>query len=302
MISVAMTTYNGGRYIREQLDSVLSQSLRDFELVVCDDCSADDTWDILEKYGKRDERIRIYRNKVNLGFKRNFEEAVKLCRGEFVAFCDQDDIWTANHLEVLYNNIGDKAVCVANAAIIDGNGREMGFKLSDFMGIRHFPEKDLDKAYVLFYFLNPFPGCNTMFRKSFLDFAYPIRDGRIRYHDSYALALACVSEAGLVYVDEVTMLYRFHKESVTSGAKRRMCSPYRCCLRKLATAPHARSNYVPDRIYFCREILGKNANLTREQHDFLTQAFRYHARRDKLWGRLLNFMFDLRHFRVMYMR
>lgn len=297
-----MATYNGSKYIRKQLDSILSQSLQDFEVVVCDDCSTDDTWNILEKYMKRDKRIHLYRNKKNIGYRKNFEGLVKLCRGEFVAFCDQDDIWMANHLEVLYNNIGDNSVCTANARIIDENGREMGFKLSDYTGIKHFSINDLDKAYIYFYYLNPFPGCNTMYRKSFLDFAYPIKDERIKLHDTYADALACVSGAGLVYVDEVIMLYRFHKDSVTSGSKKRFMSPFRCCLRKLATDPQVTHNYVADRKYYCKEIFNKKINFSHKQYDFLKQAYRYHVRRNTFWGRFLNFIFDIRHFRVIYMR
>lgn len=229
MISIAMATYNGAKYIREQLDSILSQTVQDFELVICDDCSIDETYSIIEEYARKDSRIRIYKNEKNLGYRKNFEGLVKLCKGEFIAFCDQDDIWKGDHLKILYDNIGNKAVCTANAEIIDSNGKSMGFKLDDFTGLKHFPNDDLSKAYVYFYYLNPFPGCNTLFRKSFLEMAYPIKDSRIKLHDTYADALACVCGAGMNYVDEITMLYRFHKSSVTSGSKGgRYMSPFRC--------------------------------------------------------------------------
>lgn len=302
MISIAMATYNGSKYIREQLNSILTQSFQDFELVICDDCSTDTTWDILEEYAKSDNRIRLHRNEKNIGYRKNFEGLVKLCQGEFIAFCDQDDIWETNHLEVLYKNIGNKAVCTANADIIDGEGKPMGFKLSEYTGLKHFPENDLDKAYVYFYYLNPFPGCNTMFRKSFLEFAYPINDERIKLHDIYADALACICGAGINYVDEVTMRYRFHKDSVTSGSKKRFMSAFRCCLRKLATDPRRTHNYVTDRDAYCTEMVAKNMDLKPNQARFLKQAHRYHARRNTLRGRFLNFIFDLAHFRLIYMK
>ena len=69
MISVAMATYNGERYIRLQLDSILNQSVRDFEVVVCDDCSTDATWDILQEYQSKFPSIRCFKNEKNLGFK-----------------------------------------------------------------------------------------------------------------------------------------------------------------------------------------------------------------------------------------
>ena len=66
MISIAMATYNGEKYLREQLDSILKQTYSDFELIICDDCSKDATWEILEKYAQNDQRIRIYKSKRNL--------------------------------------------------------------------------------------------------------------------------------------------------------------------------------------------------------------------------------------------
>ena len=79
-----MATYNGERYIRQQLDSILNQSVRDFEVVVCDDCSSDATWDILQEYQSRFPSIRCFRNEKNLGFKANFEKAIKAIYQAFV--------------------------------------------------------------------------------------------------------------------------------------------------------------------------------------------------------------------------
>lgn len=101
-----MATYNGEKYIREQIDSILTQSVQDFEIVVCDDCSSDSTVKILREYEKKDSRIKIFVNEKNLGFLKNFEKAVSLCSGEKIAFSDQDDIWTKDHLDVLQNAFG----------------------------------------------------------------------------------------------------------------------------------------------------------------------------------------------------
>ena len=68
MISIAMTTYNGEKYLKEQINSILNQVYKDFELIICDDCSNDSTWEILTEYEQLDKRIKIYRNDQNLGF------------------------------------------------------------------------------------------------------------------------------------------------------------------------------------------------------------------------------------------
>ena len=96
-----MATYNGGKYLREQLDSILTQTITDWELVVCDDCSKDSTVEILTSYQEQDDRIKIFVNEKNLGFKKNFEKAIGLCSGDYIALADQDDIWHENHLLII---------------------------------------------------------------------------------------------------------------------------------------------------------------------------------------------------------
>ena len=107
MISIAMATYNGEKYLREQIDSILNQTIQDFELIVCDDCSTDTTWNILLEYQSQDKRIKCYRNEENLGFKKNFEKAIKLCTGEYIALSDQDDIWLEEKVETMIGIMND---------------------------------------------------------------------------------------------------------------------------------------------------------------------------------------------------
>ena len=82
LVSVAMATYNGERFIKEQIDSILRQTIQSIEIVICDDCSTDNTWEILQEYAKYDLRFKIYRNDTNLGFCKNFEKAISLCHGD----------------------------------------------------------------------------------------------------------------------------------------------------------------------------------------------------------------------------
>ena len=98
--SVAMATYNGERYLREQLESVARQTLPPFELVVCDDGSADSTLRILDEFARSAPfPVHVHRNQRNLGYGDNFLRAISLCRGEWIALCDQDDVWLDHKLE-----------------------------------------------------------------------------------------------------------------------------------------------------------------------------------------------------------
>jgi glycosyltransferase involved in cell wall biosynthesis len=107
LVSVALCTCNGEAYIEAQLASVLAQTHRALELVVVDDASTDRTVEILAEAARRDERIRVHRNPQRLGVNANFERAFSLCRGDFIAPCDQDDVWSAKKLESLLAAIGD---------------------------------------------------------------------------------------------------------------------------------------------------------------------------------------------------
>lgn len=302
MISIAMATFNGAKYICEQIDSILLQTIQDFELVINDDCSTDNTWEIVNDYALKDKRIRIFKNTENIGYRRNFEKLVMQCEGDFIAFCDQDDIWLPNHLEVLYNNIGNFDACSADAAIINAEGLPMHRKLSDFTRLKHWPTKALEQAYTYFYYRNPFPGCNTMYRASFLLQAYPINDNTIQLHDTWADALACISGKGINYVNEVIMYYRFHDSSVTAGSKKTLRqSPIKCFLRKFISGPQSSNfRYVKDRKQYCEEIFNRKFVLNQEQTDFLNQAYRYHSRRNSLLGRFQNMLFDITHYKNIY--
>jgi glycosyltransferase involved in cell wall biosynthesis len=101
LVSVALCTYNGSAYLREQLDTILQQTYSHIELVVVDDVSTDDTLSILKEYAAKDHRIQLYVNESNLGFNLNFQKAISLCKGEWIAIADQDDIWDKQKIETM---------------------------------------------------------------------------------------------------------------------------------------------------------------------------------------------------------
>lgn len=114
MISVAMTTYNGERYVEKQVRTLLEQTLVPDEIIICDDGSTDATIRILERLAGENSCISLHKNTKNLGYRRNFKQAVSLTRGEYVFLCDQDDEWYPEKLEVMVRIMkekGLKALC-----------------------------------------------------------------------------------------------------------------------------------------------------------------------------------------------
>ena len=123
LISIALATYNGEKYLREFLDSIAYQTYKNIEIIACDDQSTDNTVKILEEYSKI-LNLRYYLNENRLGPVKNFEKALKLCSGRFIALADQDDIWLPEKIETLYNEIikDNNILCVkSDAYLIDAN-------------------------------------------------------------------------------------------------------------------------------------------------------------------------------------
>ena len=103
-VSIAMATFNGARYLGEQLTSLSSQTVKPLELVVCDDGSTDETVAILQSFSALAPfTVRIFQNAERLGYQQNFMKAASLCKGSLIAFCDQDDIWNDDKLDVVNN-------------------------------------------------------------------------------------------------------------------------------------------------------------------------------------------------------
>ena len=96
-ISVALCTYNGETFIDQQINSILNQTLKVDEIVVCDDISKDNTIKIIQEYSlKFPDIFKIYINESNIGSVKNFEKAISLCTGEIIFLSDQDDVWELN--------------------------------------------------------------------------------------------------------------------------------------------------------------------------------------------------------------
>lgn len=216
MHSIAMVTYNGEKFIREQIDSILKQTLSNFELIICDDCSTDKTYSILQEYAQKDNRIKLFRNNHNLGFLKNFEKALSQCSGDYIACCDQDDIWTANHLEILTTNLGTNDCIGANALIIDEQGFSINKTVKDSLSIEIIPESS-NSIFKHECFYNLIQGTACLFKKELLSHILPFPQN-IKFHDHW-IALNAAIQNGCKYTSEIVLSYRTHKNNVTGFHK-----------------------------------------------------------------------------------
>ncbi|QJC55777.1 Putative glycosyltransferase EpsE [Polaromonas vacuolata] len=126
-ISVAMATFNGEKYLREQLDSILNQTFLPYEMVICDDGSTDGTIDIVKEFSRSAPfPVFLYLNENNLGYADNFLKCAALCKGDWIAFSDQDDIWLSNKFQkiccVIESHPDDELVLIGHTSkMADGN-------------------------------------------------------------------------------------------------------------------------------------------------------------------------------------
>lgn len=211
LISVALCTYNGARFLRAQLDSVLSQDYPSLEVAAFDDASTDGTFDILEAYASRDSRLHPYRNHVNLGFRRNFEGALRACRGELIAPCDQDDVWRGDKLRLLADRLGSHAAIYCDSLLVDEQKRPLG-RLSERIPMRRFDDP------AAFLFGNRVSGHAMLLRRAVVEQAVPFPEGL--FHDWW-LAFVAAGAGGIEYLPEPLVEYRQHGAAVTDTVKAR---------------------------------------------------------------------------------
>jgi glycosyltransferase involved in cell wall biosynthesis len=203
LVSIAMTTYNGARFLEKQLDSIYSQTYGNIEVFVCDDGSTDGTVGILEEYKNR-YGLNYLINEKHLGFIKNFEKAIGLCTGKFIALADQDDIWLPQKIERLVQGIGDHSLIYSDASYIDENATVFAPSVRRFTGNIYFSGKPL---YMLF-FQNCVTGCTVLFKRELLDDGLPVPP-EMPSHDWWLTIVAC-KKNGICHIDEPLVLYRKH--------------------------------------------------------------------------------------------
>lgn len=127
-ISIAMTTYNGSQFIIEQLESLRNQTRPADQVIICDDCSSDDTVSKVKRFIEEhvlQDSWEVYKNPQNLGYVENFLSAAQKCAGNLIFFSDQDDIWDLRKLEIIENIFikHQPSAVVSNYQLIDENGK-----------------------------------------------------------------------------------------------------------------------------------------------------------------------------------
>jgi len=218
LISIVMATYNGEKYLSQQLDSICSQTYKKLEVIIVDDGSTDNTLSILNSYAAEDSRIHVFPAEKNLGVVLNFERGCQLAKGDFIALSDQDDIFHKDKIALLVHALKvhpDNDLVVSDLSLIDEKGAFFSSSMWRYASLT--PQQG--KPFRRLLYRNFATGCAMMVRRRLLDIAIPF-PGDCLYHDWWLAVVAASSKAGgICLVDNQLTAYRQHNSNVCGIGK-----------------------------------------------------------------------------------
>ena len=162
-IDVLMATYNGEKYLREQIDSILNQTYSNINLIISDDCSTDKTQEILKEYEQKDSRVILKLHKERFGIIKNFEYLLNQVKSDYYMLSDQDDVWLPEKIEKSFKKLNDENadLVFADLEVVDENLKTIYPSYGDYMLLNRKIKKCIN-SYELNYLYN----CVHCFRKN----------------------------------------------------------------------------------------------------------------------------------------
>lgn len=219
-VSIALCTYNGAFFLNQQLDSLASQTVLPDEIIICDDASSDDCLQIANSFASRVSiPVRIYQNKENLGYVKNFENAISRCTQDLIFLCDQDDLWHPEKIAQIvatFDSEPDVGLVLHDFRWIDDNNQPYPGPVDTYgphqLKAEQLPQEIKENS--ISVFMKPYPrawcGCMMAYRRHFNSVVLPIFPGK--GHDDWILKLlAPITETRFIASPLVS--YRMHEKN-----------------------------------------------------------------------------------------
>ncbi len=217
LVQIVLATYNGERFIRQQMDSILNNSFDDFKIEVCDDGSTDQTREIIGEYEKKfPDKVHLHCNKKNLGYTENFLQGIKRTTAPYVMLSDQDDIWMEDKISITLAHMKKteekgKPVMVFSDAVLYNSETEE--PMGSFQKNSHFDTSKVDISHLLIE--NKCTGCTLMVNGNIRPYLEEIPE-EARVHDWW-MALICAAMGKISFLDKETLYYRQHSRNMIGG-------------------------------------------------------------------------------------
>lgn len=206
-ISVCMATYNGEKYIKEQLISILSQLRPQDEVIISDDRSTDHTLSVVESIN--DSRIKVYFNENEKGYSKNFENSITKATGDIIFLCDQDDVWMANKVETMLRGLEDADLVVSDALITDEN-------LQSTLG-SHFLLHQTKTGFINNFLKTRYIGACMAFKSSMLKKILPFPSNQKLCAHDYWIANVAELYYKVKLINTPLIKYRRHGSNASNG-------------------------------------------------------------------------------------
>lgn len=216
-----MCTYNGEKYLQEQLESIAWQTRLPDELVVCDDGSIDNTVEILNAFATiAPFPVHIFVNDINLGSTKNFEKAISLCKGDIIALSDQDDVWYSDKLmciERVFLESAEVGLVFTDADIVDDKLNAMSYSLWEAINFNKRKQKKVLNGKALEFLIkgNFVTGATMAFHSKYKDIILPIPDDLLLHiwvHDGW-ISILIASVGRITFLPKRLIKYRQHSSN-----------------------------------------------------------------------------------------
>lgn len=228
MITILMATFNGEKYVEEQIESLLNQTYKDFKIIICDDCSTDNTYSILKQYQEKySEKIKVFKTEKNTGSaKYNFLNMIINYKDDYVMFCDQDDVWKSDKIQLTLNEMKrmesihkkeTPIVVHTDLTIVDDKLNVL------YESFKYQMKADYNKTKINNVVIqNNLTGCTGMINRALSEMIVKEPDYFVM-HDWWVMLIG--SAFGVIsHVDKSTIMYRQHRENQVGAGNIRSLS------------------------------------------------------------------------------
>lgn len=226
-IDILLATYNGEKYLKEQLDSILNQTYKNIRIIISDDCSKDTTPEILKEYQKKDDRIELHIQKNNLGVVKNIEFLLRKVKSPYYMLADQDDYWLPEKAEKSLEKLKEEKadLVFGDLEVVDKNLNTMYRSFNDYMLLTRKINKYIN-SYKVNYLYNCITGCTVLAKKETIEKIIPLPTNSKRVLHDHWIGLMVALNGKLAYVPEKYIRYRQHgnnevgTEKISHGFKK----------------------------------------------------------------------------------
>ena len=286
--SVAMCTYNGEEYLVCQIESILNQTVKPDEIFICDDCSTDNTLEILKNYqNKFPELITVQINEKNIGYIKNFEKAISLCSGEIIFLSDQDDIWYEHKIETITKEFLSKPdihYIFTDATAIDNKNNKLGYNTWAAVNFDKKKQIDFNNGNQLQLLINNYfvTGATVALKSDIRKFISPFPINV--YHDYWlAIVLNSINSTAGYCLTEPLIKYRIHEKQIIGVPKVSVLNNEKNSKLKVIFKSHY--EYYKERIIIFTALINRinNFNIKKEVSVLINDLLQYYSLRNEMY-------------------